>query len=119
MPRFRTTLQFFGDHRLRGLHGGPWDNYDFSHLFLYQWIIVESLNPTKIAKVNGGQRWNRTTDTGIFRLIGLPCRFDKSHGYRALAKKVWMGDCGIVEIYTRSTSFFDDPNECSMTAWPG
>jgi hypothetical protein len=27
------------------------------------------MNPARNAKVNGGQRWNRTTDTGIFN----PC----------------------------------------------
>ena len=32
MPRFRTTLQFSPNHKLRGPYGGPWDYYDFSHL---------------------------------------------------------------------------------------
>jgi hypothetical protein len=34
--------------------------------------------PSKTAKVNGGQRWDngaaQVTDTGIFRMIGLPWR---------------------------------------------
>jgi hypothetical protein len=53
---------------------------------------VDSVNPTKIAKVNGGQRWNngaaQVTDTGIFRLIGLPLRIDKSLEYCKLEEIV-------------------------------
>ena len=54
----------------------------------------------------GGQRWNRTTDTRIFRLIGLPLGIVNSHEYCVLDETVCMADGGIVEIYTRSTSFF-------------
>ncbi len=34
------------------------------------------------------QRWNRTTDTGIFRLIGLPWRIVRSREYCSLAEIV-------------------------------
>jgi hypothetical protein len=59
--------------------------------------IVDSVNPTKTAKVNGGQsdaaiRWNngaaQVTDTGIFRLIGLPWRIASSHEYFMLEEIV-------------------------------
>ncbi len=56
--------------------------------------------------VNGGQRWNngaaQVTDTGIFRLIGLPLRIVNSHEYCMLEEMVRMDDGGIVEIYTHS-----------------
>ncbi|MFT6753703.1 MAG: hypothetical protein ACJA2O_003899 [Candidatus Azotimanducaceae bacterium] len=32
----------------------------------------------------GGRTWNRTRDTGIFKLIALPLRLDKSHEYCVL-----------------------------------
>jgi len=49
-------------------------------------------------------RWNngaaQATDTGIFELIGLPSRLDKSREFCGLEAKVWMGDDGNVENYT-------------------
>ena len=69
------------------------------------WEWVQRVFREAKSQAAGGQRWNRTTDTGIFRLISLPLEFDKRHEYCTLAEMVWVVDGGNVEIYTCFSTF--------------
>jgi hypothetical protein len=66
---------------------------------------MKSLSSAESADKPGGRTWNRTRNTGIFKLTSLPLMLCKSHEYCTLAEMVEMGDGGNVEIYTRWTSF--------------
>jgi hypothetical protein len=70
-------------------------------------VILREAQNTLVAGAGGDpveSDWSASgTDTGIFNLIGLPSRFDKSREFCELEVKVWMGDDGNVENYTRSS----------------
>jgi hypothetical protein len=63
---------------------------------------MKSLRSAESADKPGGRTWNRTRDTGIFKLIALPWIIDKNHEYCRLAVMVLMAAGGNVEIYTHS-----------------
>jgi hypothetical protein len=49
---------------------------------------MKSLRSAESADKPGRRTWNRTRDTGIFKLIGLPLMLGKRHEYCTVAEMV-------------------------------